>query len=60
VALLTGTTGRAAPGPRELRPRARQNVIFELGFSIANAGRERVCVLYEEGVELPSDFHGVE
>jgi len=61
VALLTGDdVGGLAPGPRELRPRARQNVIFELGFSIATLGRERVCVLYEEGVELPSDFHGVE
>ena len=61
VVLLTGDdVGGPASEPRKLRPRARQNVIFELGFSIATLGRERVCVLYEEGVELPSDFHGVE
>jgi predicted nucleotide-binding protein len=41
------------------RPRARQNVIFELGFFLGKLGRPRVCALYEEGVELPSDYHGV-
>lgn len=39
--------------------RARQNVVFELGFFIGKLDRKRVCALYEEGVELPSDFKGV-
>jgi len=39
--------------------RARQNVIFELGFFIGKLGRENVCALYEEGVEIPSDYQGV-
>ena len=39
--------------------RARQNVILELGFFIGLLGRERVCSLYERGVELPSDFAGI-
>lgn len=39
--------------------RARQNVIFELGFFIGKLGRRRVCALYQEGVEIPSDYHGV-
>lgn len=39
--------------------RARQNVIFELGFFIGALGTERVCALYEEGVEIPSDYQGV-
>ena len=43
----------------ELKPRARQDVIFELGFFSGKLGRSRVCVLYKEGVELPSDYHGV-
>lgn len=42
-----------------LKPRARQNVVFELGFFIGKLGRGKVCALYVEGVDLPSDFHGV-
>ena len=40
-------------------PRARQNVIFELGYFMGKLGRERVAALHKEGVELPSDIHGV-
>jgi predicted nucleotide-binding protein len=40
-------------------PRARQNVILELGFFTAALGRSRVCALYISGVEIPSDFSGV-
>lgn len=43
----------------EQLPRARQNVIFELGFFIGKLGRDRVCALYEDGVEVPSDYQGV-
>ncbi len=46
----------APPNPR---PRARQNVIFELGFFIGKLGRQRVCVLYTGDIELPSDYQGV-
>jgi predicted nucleotide-binding protein len=38
--------------------RARQNVIFELGYFIGRLGRNRVCALYKPPVELPSDYHG--
>ena len=43
----------------ELKPRARQNVILELGYFLCGLGRERVCVLYKKGVELPSDIQGI-
>ncbi len=43
----------------ELKPRARQNVIFELGFFIGRLRRKNVCPMYKEGVELPSDYKGV-
>jgi predicted nucleotide-binding protein len=33
--------------------------VFELGFYVGSLGRSRVAVLYEEGVELPSDMNGV-
>lgn len=41
--------------------RARQNVIFELGYFMGKLGRERVLSLYEEidNFEIPSDYNGV-
>ncbi len=41
------------------KPRARQNVILELGYFMGKLGRGRVCALYKEGVETPSDYQGV-
>ena len=43
----------------ELAPRARQNVVMELGYFIGKLGRMRVCALHAPGVELPSDYQGV-
>jgi predicted nucleotide-binding protein len=40
-------------------PRARQNVLLELGYFIGRLGRNRVCALKRGEVELPSDFGGV-
>ena len=47
--------------PDNAQYRARQNVIFELGFFIGKLGRERVIVLHEAGVDIEvlSDYHGV-
>jgi predicted nucleotide-binding protein len=61
VVLLTGDdVGELRDEPAEQqRPRARQNVIFELGFFLGKLGRDRVCALYQEGVEVPSDYTGV-
>lgn len=61
VVLLTGDDlGRPAGSSKlQVKARARQNVIFELGYFIGRLGRARVCALYENGVELPSDFYGV-
>ncbi len=39
--------------------RARQNVILELGFFWGKLGRSKVCALYDDGVESPSDYTGV-
>ncbi len=41
------------------QPRARQNVILELGYFIGRLGREKVCALLRGEVEVPSDFGGV-
>lgn len=40
-------------------PRARQNVVFELGLFIGLLGREKVAVLNDPKIELPTDFSGV-
>jgi predicted nucleotide-binding protein len=39
--------------------RAHQEVVFEMGFLVAALTPGRVCVLYEDGVELPYDLDGV-
>ncbi len=61
VVLLTSDDrgGPVSAEPTELKLRARQNVIFELGYFIGRLGRSRVCALYVPGVELPSDYQGV-
>ena len=41
------------------KPRARLNVILELGYFLGRLGRNRVCALYRSGVEIPSDYSGV-
>jgi len=58
VVLLSPDDIGAAKG-EEPKPRARQNVILELGYFIGALGRENVCALHKGGVELPSDLHGV-
>jgi predicted nucleotide-binding protein len=40
-------------------PRARQGVVFEMGFLVAALSPSCVCVLYEDGVELPCDLDGI-
>jgi predicted nucleotide-binding protein len=58
VILTPDDVGAVKATPDRLQRRARQNVIFELGFFIGRLGRKRVSALYKEGVELPSDYQG--
>jgi hypothetical protein len=57
IVLLSGDDVSVSGGQQSSR--SRQNVIFELGFFCGSLGRDRVCLIYESGVELPSDLHGV-
>lgn len=58
VVLLTpDDEGRVVGG--KLEPRARQNVLLELGYFIGRLGRSRVCALKRGDLEIPSDFAGV-
>ncbi|MCD4665604.1 MAG: nucleotide-binding protein [Bacteroidales bacterium] len=59
VALWTADDDGKSKNENDLKDRARQNVIFETGFFIGKLGRENIIVLYEDGVEIPSDYSGV-
>ena len=59
ILLTPDDVGAGKDEASKLKPRARQNVIFELGYFIGKLGRQRVCAIYKAGVELPSDIHGV-
>jgi CheY-like chemotaxis protein len=59
--LLTPDDPSFSPKTDEDKRRARQNVVFELGFFYGLIGRRegRVITLRKGNVELPSDIHGV-
>jgi len=61
VVLLTGDDrgGLKEEDSSTYRLRARQNVILELGFFLGAFGRDRACALYEDGIDIPSDYQGV-
>lgn len=44
----------------DFEPRARQNVIFEMGYFFALLGRKNVCCLLKGKMEKPTDIDGVE
>lgn len=58
VVLLTPDDEGCAKGG-EPEPRARQNVLLELGYFIGRLGRDKVCALKRGTLEIPSDFAGV-
>jgi predicted nucleotide-binding protein len=58
VVLITPDDDGALTGEAP-RKRARQNVVFELGFLIGRLGPSRVAALVKGEVERPSDFDGV-
>jgi predicted nucleotide-binding protein len=60
--LLTPDDKPASPDDSDAeKRRARQNVIFELGFFLGRLGREsgRVLLLHKGPIELPSDIQGI-
>ncbi|WP_375675432.1 TIR domain-containing protein [Bartonella sp. CL100XZDX] len=46
-------------GKKAAQPRARQNVIFEMGMLAAALPLERIAILQKEGIEILSDVNGV-
>jgi predicted nucleotide-binding protein len=57
ILLTSDDVGGPAGG--EQRPRARQNVILELGYFIGRLTRSKVCAFKADDVELPSDILGI-
>lgn len=58
VILLTPDDLGRAKSDAEEKPRARQNVVLELGYFLGRLGRDKVCALLKDTVELPSDYGG--
>lgn len=59
VILLTGDDEGKAVKSETFNRRARQNVIFEMGFFMGILSRSHVFMLLEDGVEKPSDIDGI-
>jgi len=60
VALFTpDDIGYPMASAESKQPRARQNVVLEMGYFVGKLGRSRVCLLHKGSVELPSDILGV-
>lgn len=60
VVLMTpDDVGSSTTDKDNLRFRARQNVIFELGYFMGKLGRENVCALLKGDLERPSDYNGI-
>ena len=59
VLLTPDDEGHRVGHPVEKRPRARQNVVLELGMFLEKVGRAGVAILHKGDMELPSDINGL-
>lgn len=59
VVLLTGDDEGKSNNSSDYKLRARQNVIFEMGYFMGRLSRSHVFMLLEDGVEKPSDLDGI-
>ena len=60
VLLTPDDIGASASTPDSLRPRARQNVVLELGMVLSRLGRRSVAILVKgDNLEKPSDIDGL-
>jgi len=60
IALATGDDRGGLAGAPDCHPRARQNVWVEFGWFWGKLGKEKVLLLHEKDVEIPSDLDGLE
>lgn len=59
IILLTADDEGKAKIENDYKIRARQNVVFEMGYFIGKLGREKVFLLLENGVDKPGDLDGI-
>lgn len=59
IVLLTADDLGKAKEEEKQNPRARQNVIFEMGYFMGQLSRSHVFMLLDKGVEKPSDLDGI-
>lgn len=59
VVLMTPDDRGKANNETKYKDRARQNVILEWGYFVGKLGTNKVCAIYIEGIELPSDISGI-
>jgi predicted nucleotide-binding protein len=59
VLLTPDDEGYSMKAPDKKEPRARQNVVLELGYFSAKLGRSHVIALVKPPVTKPSDYDGV-
>ena len=59
IVLLTADDEGKAKKETDYKERARQNVIFEMGYFVGLLSRSQVFMLLDEGVEKPSDLDGI-
>ena len=59
VLMSPDDVGNSISNKDNLNFRARQNVIFELGYFFGKLGRKNVCALLNGDIERPSDYDGI-
>lgn len=59
IVLYTPCDDGKAKEEKDLKSRARQNVVFEHGYLCAKLKRNRVCALVKGDIEVPGDLSGV-
>lgn len=59
VLLTPDDMGYAIKSPDKVQPRARQNVVLEMGMLLSSIGRKHVAILKKGDLEVPSDANGI-
>lgn len=59
IILLTADDEGKSKRETDYKTRARQNVVFEMGYFIGKLERKKVFLLIENGVDKPGDLDGI-